>query len=491
MAKLTPSDNTQVLNQDSSKACIQALLQESYAYSQKEDWLNAKKTLLNASQLDAQNDLIWSNLGVIAKKEKNYSEAIEYYNKALKINANNANLLSNIGSLLIQLKDFKQALKFLEKALSIDENLASIWNNIGSCYFYYGQYEHAQPNYEKALQLDPTNATTAFNLSWCLLRIGEFQRGFTLYEQRFHKNDQPARIRHIHSPRWHKQSLMDQPEAKLCITAEQGFGDTIQFIRLIPQLLKLELVKAEQLIVHIQPECQQLIQQSFPELTIINYQQQEPKECLYHLPLMSLPLVCQLNPLNIPNQIYLSVPKDKKAQWQKHLSLPNNTLAVGIIWQGSPTNTVDAYRSIDLGQFMSIFADCPEPLTLVYLGVLDHQRQQLTDFFQNKSNPYPSISLAQPKQAIKNFADTAAIIQNLDLVITVDTAIAHLSGALGKDTLTLIPYAHDWRWFKTITHSPWYPTMRLIRQQKWNDWHSALPNVKKILHQWLHLSKKL
>ena len=303
---------------DSTNTPVKTLLEQSYEHIKQGNLTKAKESLLQAGKLDEKNIQIWSNLGVVEKKLKNYPKAIEYYNKGLSINPQDTNLLSNIGSLLIQLKDFKQAVSFLTKALSINNKVASIWNNLGSCYFHFGQYEQAQVCYEKALGLEQKNPTTAFNLSWCLLRIGEFQRGFRLYENRFIKNEDKAVVKNIHSPRWQRQSLIDKPQAKLCLTAEQGFGDTLQFIRLIPRLLQTKLVTTEQLIIHVQPECQQLIAHSYPQCTIIDNTQPEPKESAFHIPLMSMPLICQLDPLNIPNINYLTSSQENQIHWKKY-----------------------------------------------------------------------------------------------------------------------------------------------------------------------------
>ena len=461
------------------------LLEKSYECIQKGDFKEAQKHLLQASELDEQNIKVWSNLGVIEKKLKNYEKAIEYYNKGLSINPQDTNLLSNIGSLLIQLKDFKQAVSFLKKALSINDKTASVWNNLGSCYFHFGQYEQAQVCYEKALQLEQNNPTTAFNLSWCLLRIGEFQRGFRLYENRFIKNEDKAIIKNIHSPRWQHQSLLDKPQAKLCLTAEQGFGDTLQFIRFIPRLLKTKLVTPEQIVVHIQPECQQLITHSYPQLTVIDNTQAEPQESAFHIPLMSLPLMCQLDALNIPNISYLTSSRENQTHWKKYLPNKTNSKSIGIVWQGSLSNIAASHRSIDFDLFMSIFKKCPSPIHLINLNTQSETQEKLQAFAENSNKEYQNVTFHHLEEPIKNFDDTAAIIQNIDLVITIDTAVAHLSGALGKNTFALIPYAHDWRWFKDINYSPWYPSMYLFRQQKWHDWNSILPVLTKALHQWL------
>lgn len=469
----------------SSTDKVHELIGLSYQFIRAGELEKAQAHLLKASEIEPENIQIWSNLGVIAKKSQHYKSAVDYYNQGLKIDPENTNLLSNIGSLLLHIKDFSQAIHFTKKALSIDQNLPNAWNNLGSCYFHCGRYEQSQACYEKAYRLNPNNPTVAFNLSGCLLRLGEFQRGFALYEYRFTKDDEKAMVKNIHSPRWQQQSIIEQPKAKICLTCEQGFGDTIQFIRFIPRLLNMALFSKVQLIVHIQPECQSLIAQSYPDLKVIANTEPEPKTSLFHIPLMSLPLLCRLDPLNIPHTSYLQIAKEQTKKWQGQLPLSAESIAIGVVWKGSPTNFSAGHRSIEFDQFITLFADCPKAVQLVHLSVQQEPHQQLLDWLKNKPSSHANITLKEPKKNIENFADTATLIQQLDLVISIDTAVLHLSGALGQETFALIPFAHDWRWFRHIQYSPWYPTMRLIRQQKWQVWDSALFTLKTLLHQWL------
>jgi Tfp pilus assembly protein PilF len=483
---MTALETSPISSQMSRNPEVSAFLEKSHLALQKKDFLEAEKSLLNASKIEPENDQIWSNLGVAAKRRKDYKAAVKYYNKGLKINPQNAGLLSNIGSLLLQIKDFAQAVKFLQQALAIDDKSANAWNNLGSCHFHLGRYNEAQYCYEKSLLFDVNNYSTRFNLSWCLLRIGEFQRGFQLYEARFNKEENTAIVKNIHSPRWQRQSLIDNPKAKLCITAEQGFGDTLQFIRFIPQLLGTNLVTQEQLIIHVQPQCEKLISQSYPEITVINNQQPEPPESLFHIPLMSLPLLCHLNPLNIPNAPYLKSDKTLLKAWQENINLQAKTKTIGVTWKGSPTNFDASYRSIDFQNFIQIFTNLKKPVNLISLSIQPDVQKQIDEFNQNKPDIYSNLTFQALSKPIENFSDTAAIIQNTDLIITIDTAVAHLSGALGKKTFSLIPYTSDWRWFKNITHSPWYPSMQLFRQKKYRDWELPIRELNEVLNNWLN-----
>jgi hypothetical protein len=257
----------------------------------------------------------------------------------------------------------------------------------------------------------------------------------------------------------------------ILLHAEQGFGDVIQFIRYLPLVEQ----RGGRIIVECQAELQRLFQTTAERCQIVIRGQPLPAFDL-HCPLLSLPRAFGTALANIPGtEPYLQADAEQVGRWQRRLGEFDSMVKVGLAWAGSPTHKKDRNRSMKLARLAPL-GQAP--------GVRFFSLQKGATAAQAKTPP-PGMDLVDWTEELKDFADTAALIANLDLVIAVDTAVVHLAGAMGKPVWTLLPFVPDWRWLLEREDSPWYPTMRLFRQNSWGDWDSVITRVADALSQWV------
>jgi tetratricopeptide (TPR) repeat protein len=309
-----------------------------------------------------------------------------------------------------------------------------------------------------AVQLDPGYGTAAWNLAQLLLLQGNFEEGLELFESRFSKHD-PVPQPGVPAPLWHGESLIDKT---IIITTEQAFGDAIQFVRYLP-LLAQQGVRII-LYNHLKP-LQQLFR-SVPGITAIIEDSTELPAADYQLPMLSLPRMFSTTLATIPNRMvpYLAPSTQKLALWGNKLAAVPGT-KIGLCWAGRPEP--DPRRSARLHNL--------GPLTQLDGAVFFSL--QLDNGAEQSATPPPGMRLIDLTNDIHDFEDTAALITQLDLVISVDTSVAHLAGALGKPVFTLLPYSPDWRWLLGRQDCPWYPSMRLFRQQWPGDWAGVVNSM--------------
>jgi hypothetical protein len=251
--------------------------------------------------------------------------------------------------------------------------------------------------------------------------------------------------------------------------AEQGYGDTVQFIRYLPQVAD----RGGRIIIECQAALQRLIQTMAGECSVVPAGQPLPTFDV-HCPLMSLPRHFETTLQNIPRQIpYLHADTAMVGKWLEKLAQDSSSLKVGLAWAGSKTNENDRSRSMPLSSFAAL-AQAPD---------VQFYSLQKGEPAAQANDPPAGLKLIDWTSEIVDFADTAALIANLDLVISVDTAVVHLAGAMGKPVWTLLPFAPDWRWMLERDDSPWYPTMRLFRQPSIGDWDSVVRTVAQALAQ--------
>ncbi|MGD0390626.1 MAG: glycosyltransferase family 9 protein [Tepidisphaeraceae bacterium] len=257
----------------------------------------------------------------------------------------------------------------------------------------------------------------------------------------------------------------------LLLHAEQGVGDAIQFIRYLPLVAQ----RGGKIIIECQTELQRLFQTTAGRCQIVARGQPLPAFDL-HCPLLSLPRVFGTSLANVPNIVpYLHADAEDAGKWQHRLAEHASIVKVGLAWAGSPAHKNDRNRSIKLAG-------------LAPLGQISGARffsLQKGEAAAEAKTPPPGMQFVDWTEDLKDFADTAALIANLDLVIAVDTAVAHLAGAMNKPVWTLLPYVPDWRWLLQRHDSPWYPSMRLFRQPRIGDWDSVFAQVADALFLWI------
>ncbi|WP_051516730.1 tetratricopeptide repeat protein [Herbaspirillum sp. RV1423] len=413
------------------------------------------------------------NLGNTQKDLDLFEDALATYEKALAIEPDFAEAIANHAYVLYALNRLDQALAGYDRALALmPEDTGTLFNR-GSTLEDMQRYGEAIESYAKAQEIDPDFVSAHWNESLCRLRLGDFDAGWPKYEQRWETEQLQEHRRRFSQPLWlGKESLLGKT---ILLHAEQGFGDTLQFARYVP----LIVARGARVILEVQAPLKTLMAQIKGVSTVIRAGEPLPPFD-FHCPLISLPLACStISVQDIPTQRYLWADAAKSADWQSRLG-PKNKLRVGLVWSGNPRADNPAARRLDALRSMPFATLAP----LVENDAVEFHSLQVGDnaVSQLKTHPLGRL-VADHARDLRDFADTAALIDNLDLVISVDTAVAHLAGSLGKPVWLLNRYNTCWRWLLERTDSPWYPSMRIFRQDKLGDWSNVISDVQNALRQ--------
>lgn len=407
--------------------------------------------------------MAWYNRGNVLFALHRNAEALESYDRALTLQPNYAEAFSNRGALLVRLERFDDAISSCRKALEVTAKLAEAWYNLGLALQQSKRHEEALDCYSRALVLKPDYVEAHWNEGLCRLSTGDFARGLEKYEWRWRWKDFTSPARGFTQPLWLGRE--DAREATILLHAEQGFGDAVHFLRYVPEVAK----RFTHVVIEVQAELKSLVAHTFPAHTVLA--RSEPLPAFdYHCPLLSLALALGTRHSSIPASVpYLTVPEDKLGEWRRRLGKVK-TLTIGLSWAGRPTppnRSLPLEKLVPLlesgARFVSLQKDLSEAEAA---ALVTHSR--VLHFGDD----------------IRDFSDTAALVSLVDLVISVDTAAAHIAGALAKPVWILLAYAADWRWFIERADSPWYPTARLFRQPAWGNWDSVVGEVGQELALW-------
>ncbi|MBN2183401.1 MAG: tetratricopeptide repeat protein [Sedimentisphaerales bacterium] len=404
----------------------------------------------------------YNHLGVVLNEQGSTLEAIDYFKLAIQYDPYYAEIHNNLGIALKEQMEFDEAIVCFEKALQLDPDFVEAHYNLGNSLRDEGRCEEAISNYRQAICLDPDYAKAHWNLSLTLLLKGDYLKGWEGYKWR--RNADLKVVTDYHrtgKPRWDGSSFESQ---RLLVHYEQGLGDNIQFARYLP------MVKARGGTVIFETLKPLIgILQGFPgvdELVEYNPSKKLSSEYDVYASLLDMPYIFGTTIETIPAPVpYIYADPSKAEYWRKILAGPD--YKVGIVWAGSPEHGNDRYRSCSLKCFAPLAAIEGLKLYGLQKGRACRQMEEFAG----------EIAVTNISKHFDDFTDTAAAIENLDLVISVDTSVLHLSGAMGKPTWALIPYAPEWRWMLDRRDSPWYPTMRLFRQERWGDWDSVFRHV--------------
>ena len=404
----------------------------------------------------------YTNLGNVYRDEKNFPAAISQYQAALSLRPQNEAANYNLGLLFQMQQDLGQARVCYQNAIALNPANARAYNNLGKLYYDCNELEPAMDCYRQAIRLEPRHADARFNYSLALLMQGEFAEGWDAYEWRFKRRQWRKIYPHrLKGPRWDGSIFRGR---RLLVHGEQGFGDVIQFIRYLPQVKSL----GGEVILEVRPELGELLQNysGVDKLVAMSFDSPPPQDYDCHIPLMSLPQIFGTRLGNIPAQIpYLTPDPVKVGFWKQ--CLKDTAFRIGLVWAAKPTY---AHRkTCPLEAFQPLLNCSRVRIYGLQKGPAAGQTAHLAGAMENLGAEFES------------FADTAGAIECLDLIISVDTAVAHLAGAMGKPVWTLLPYAPDWRWMLAREDSPWYPTMRLFRQPRQGDWQSVVDAVMRKL----------
>jgi tetratricopeptide (TPR) repeat protein len=417
--------------------------------------------LKQAIQLKPDLAVAHNNLGIALQVQGEHDEAIACFQRAIQVRPDYAEAHANLGVVLKCKGRLEQAADSLRQAICHKPDYADAYMNLGVVLQAQGRVGEALASFERALALRPAFVEAHWNRALALLVSGNFSVGWDEYEWRWRRNSVSPRI--FHQPRWDGSPLDGRT---IFVYAEQGLGDTIQFVRYLP------LVQAQGGYVIFQ--CQQglglLLQgcAGIDELLEEEVENVPPDRFDVHVPLLSLPRLFHTTLETIPRQIpYITVDPTLIHHWQQRLDHIQG-FRVGIVWAGNPAHPNDRNRSCPLNAFAPLAQVSGVTLCSLQKGAAAAQVAQAGLAIENLG-------------PTRDFVETAAVIANLDLVISVDTAVAHLAGAMGRPVWLLLPFAPDWRWLLEREDTPWYPTMWLVRQPRPGDWAAVMQRVQETL----------
>jgi len=430
---------------------------------QMKDYQQSLELLTKALTINPSHPITHYNHGQALQELNRFEDALVSYDRAIALKPDYAEAYSNRGSILHELKQFKEALVSLQQAITINPRLSALtYYNLGLTLQELKHFEDAIANYQQAIVIKPDYAQAHWNLSLVQLLKGNFKDGWLGYEWRW-KNEETnkiAGIRAFSQPLW----LGEEPLVgkTILLYAEQGLGDTIQFCRYVPMVSAL----GAKVILEVPSPLVGLLHDLESVSQIIPYGDKLP-EFDYQCPLLSLPLAFKTNLNNIPSYPhYITSNKNKVAQWQTQLANKSKP-RIGLVWSGSVTHKNDRNRSLKLVELLPYLSPKYEYISL-QKEVRDMDKKFLTedDLIQDFSDK------------LQDFTDTAALCELMDILITIDSSVAHLAAAMGKSTWLLLPYVPDWRWLLDRDDSPWYPSIKIYRQATRGDWDGVFERIK-------------
>lgn len=446
---------------------------------------------LRALDMDQDKYGTWANLGNAYKELKQYEDAINCQMKAIRLQPEQAQPYGNLGLALKEFGDCRRAkevyqeiieiipsanlpaivqndpycelevaLNLIDHALSINDKGADFYLNKGVILEEMGRYAEAEECFDKTIALNSALTHGHFNKGIAALRQGRLKEGWEGYEARL-RLEQFLNVSHLTAaPFWTGEVLSDKV---LLVHAEQGLGDTIQFIRYYKEVA----ARCQHVIIECPEVVKSLVEEISGSNNVYAAGTSLPKFD-YQIPLLSLPRIFGTELDSIPAAIpYVHSDEVKAAYWSREVARYPG-LRVGLVWAGGAVFAGNRFRSTSLSVFTS----------LATVQGVNFFSLQKGDPVKEAKNPPTGMIVLNWSDRLQDFRDTAALIANLDLVITVDTSVAHLAGAMGKPVWVLVPFCSDWRWMLDRTDSPWYPSMRLFRQSQIGDWAGCMEHVR-------------
>ena len=408
--------------------------------------------------IDLKPDFLaaYTNRGNAFKTLSRFDEALQSYESAVALSPGSAELHSNLGNALQELKRLDEAVESYSTAIALKPDYPEAYSNRGVALKELRRLDEALASFDRALELRPGYPEAVWNKSLVHLLLGQYDIGWRWYEAR--KNAKRAEgNRTFGKPLW-----LGSPSISgkaILIHWEQGFGDVIQFCRYV----RLLGDAGAKVLLAPQKPLQALMRSLDARAHVVDFDNLGGLRFDFQCPVMSLPLAFKTEDSTIPHAPYLLAAERKVAEWQHRLG-GRVRPRVGVVWTGNIAP--DKERSIPFEQFRRLFSPRFEFVSL-QKEMTDAERAWMSD-----------AGIFHPEKALADFSDTAALCQLMDLVISIDTSVAHLAGALGRPVWTLLPWMADWRWLLDREDSPWYPTMRLFRQKARRDWDGVLRRVE-------------
>jgi tetratricopeptide (TPR) repeat protein len=404
----------------------------------------------------------WTHRGSALRDMNELLDALHSYDAALAIDPQHAETLNNRSVLMAMLDRNEDAEASAKAALAIDPDSPAAWNNLANSLRRLKRIAEAREAFETATRLSQDQFRVRLNYAMCLLQAGDYENGWEAYEARWETDARPVLVEGIEDKLLRDASQVDGKV--VVIYSEQGLGDSIQFSRYVPLLRD----RGANVLLGVPKSLRRLYRSLGESITF--FDKTIDRSFDFHAPLMSLPRAFGTRLETIPNRVpYLIPPDDVRQSWRERLGTKRG-LRVGIVWSGSPGHKEDSGRTIPLEMFATVFAPVPEVYCL-----------------QREMRPADVPALAMFPfirffgHELSDFADTAALVSEMDLIVSVDTSVLHLAGALARPAWGLIPMAADWRWLYDRDDTPWYPTMRLFRQRSHRGWDEVLQRVAEAL----------
>jgi tetratricopeptide (TPR) repeat protein len=405
-----------------------------------------------------------SNRGNALNGLKRYDDALASYDRAIASQPAHAGAHYNRGTTLHEMKRYAEALVSYDRAIALQPDYPEAFSNRGATLWELKRHDEALASYDRAIAIQPEFPEAHWNAASLRLLTGDFERGWAEYEWRWKYKTMALARRIFLQPQWGGEPINGKT---ILLHSEQGMGDAIQFCRYV----SLVAGRGARVILEVDRRLQDLMFSLDGATQVLSTGASLP-EFDVHCPLLSLPRAFHTLLETIPSHTpYLHAPPERRTKWSARLG-PKNGLRVGLIWSGNPAHHRDHVRSIELSALTPLLDAGATVFSL-----------------QKDARPADAAMLAERRGVIQiadelaDFSDTAAVMEQLDLVISVDTSTVHLAGALGRPVWVLLPYLPDWRWLLDRDTSPWYPTVRLFRQDETRRWDSVVARVQAALSE--------
>lgn len=400
------------------------------------------------------------NYGLAHLNLRRYAEAIDYFKESIRQKPDYITAYLNMATAYIRQGRGSEAIECCGTALKIEPENLTILNNLGVYWQNINDTDRALEYFTEALKIDRTNPDAHFNLSTIYLSTGHYKRGWEEYEWRFKRNtDDTPTIPDFKKPRWRGESLSGKT---IYVYPEQGYGDALQFVRFLPVLAEMGANVIYKAVSGILP----LLEISDLKARLITFTEDDNTlEYDYYIPLLSIPYILNTELSTIPLKSGYLQPEKVKIENYKAQYFDNDSYKVGIFWHGNLK--INPHRHMSLTNFLPL-------LSIEGLKLYSFQRGLGIEDLYNSSDFHKIVDMGK---TFSDFSDTAAAMKNLDLMITIDTSVAHLAGAIGQKTLLILPYWAEWRWMQNIEYSPWYDSLKLVRQTRIGEWDSVLEQV--------------
>lgn len=444
---------------------FQAELNRAWQAHQQGRVVDAERVYRQVLAQESNNANAWCYLGIALHDQRQYPQAVQAYRRAIELNPKFPIALNNLGNTLRYTGDIEQADRCFQQAIDLKPDYFNAYKNRGTLHAWNGHADLAFKYYSQALELNPQDAELHRNLGVILLLQGRFRQGWDEYRWRWRVGDlnRPTKL-----PVWDGSDLNGK---SILLTAEQGLGDTLHFVR----FAKILRDRGARTLIYAQAALMALLQGCRDLGPFYPNNLQLTQSFDFQCSLLDAADLMNVDLDSIPSMSgYLQAAPGLIEYWRQFLPKTQGLFRIGIAWQGNPDHQADMFRSIPLRFF--------EPLSQISgVQLVSLQQGFGTEQFQSWTGKPIAVLPEGVDKSSGAFVDTAAIMHALDLVITSDTSIAHLAGGLGVPTWIGLNYVPDWRWLMDGESSPWYPSVRLFRQRFTGDWEGVFEQMKQRL----------